>query len=115
MNTTLNKRGFAVLELALVAVVVVGLGLVGYRVYQSNQKGEQASAALYNSTLKSTSGTSSTSAGSAATVTAAVTTPSVPPVSNAASLNQLETVLDSVNPSSSNAADSSQLSSQTSF
>jgi hypothetical protein len=111
MKTSISSRGFALVEACVAVVAVVGLGLVGYTVYKDNQSSLKSSAGQYDSSV--TSGSSAPSSSTSSPTSTA--TPTVPAVKNEQSLNQVEAALDSVNPSSSNAADSNQLSSQTNF
>lgn len=94
MNTHYQK-GFAFLELILIAAIIVVIGFLGYTAYNAFQK-------------KNTTTASTTAA------TASTTVPAAPTITDASGLDQAMAALNQTDPSAST-TDSTQLDSQMNF
>ena len=100
MKAKLNQTGFATWELLFALVVVAVVAFAGYHVYSAHQAATNTTAAT-------------TSAGASGSTSTSV--PAAPKISDNTGLDQAMAALNQTDPSSSNASDSSQLSSQANF
>lgn len=95
------EAGFTAWELVLVLVVLVGIAVIGFRIYDSHVSTPVVAQKSTTSVVAKSSTTS---------------VPSAPvAVNNSTDLDSASAALNQVDPSSSNAADTSQLNSQTNF
>ena len=97
-----SQAGFAVVELAVIVVVLAGLGGISYFVWSQHQDKN-----------KHTPTVSSVTAPAVASQSTSPSTPTAPQVNSASDLNSAAQALDQTDTSASN-SDSSQLSSQAS-
>lgn len=95
MAKNINDKGFSPIAVVIVLVVVAIVGFVGYKVY-TNSKNNQVS-------VSGTTGNSS------------VSVPPAPTITTAADLDKATATLNQVDPSSSNASDTTQLNSLANF
>jgi prepilin-type N-terminal cleavage/methylation domain-containing protein len=104
MRQSLNQKGFAIIELALVVIVVGVVAFAGYHLYSSRQS---------NSSKADVVAPAGTTAATTGSTNSAVTT--VPPITNTSDLDSAAATLNQTDPSGSNSSDDSQLSSQANF
>lgn len=101
MKSRLNQKGFASWELLLGVLIIAVIVFAGYHVYKS-----------HTASTVATSNSSHTTTNSGST---SVIVPNAPAVSSTSDLDKASAALNQTDPNSSNAPDSSQLSSQANF
>ena len=101
MKRPLNSYGFAAWETALLVAFVVGVVIVGSRIYDATKNSGPTSASTTSSTTMAAE--------------TPVTTQAAPAVNSAADLSSAQDAISQVNPTTSNASDSDQLNSLSNF
>ncbi len=108
MKRSIQEAGFTAWELVVVVVVLVGIVAVGIHIYDSRMP-------VVTKTFTSSVTGSGVAQSSSKSAAASTTIPTAPQVTSTSDLDSAIQTLNQVNPSSSNASDTSQLNSQTNF